>query len=50
MFALTASQGMATHNEGWGQGPEMPLALLEVGASILDGKLYVVGFNTTQVA
>jgi len=48
LFGETAVQ--ATHEEGWGQGPLMPISLGEVGAAVVEGKLYVAGFSGADLA
>lgn len=50
VFITVGGKCWATHEAGWGQGPPMPLALGEVGAAVVDGILYVAGFNSAELA
>ena len=49
-FTAWAANSRASHEEGWGQGATMPIALGEVGAAVVDGVLYVAGFGSAKVA
>jgi N-acetylneuraminic acid mutarotase len=49
LIFAAGSSIQASHDEGWGQGPSMPIPLGEVGAAVIEGKLYVAGFSGAQV-